>query len=416
MADLAAAMKEKQTEEHDVVDEAYRDGTDVSRWRATLVLGIGSLTGCMTQGYTVFSMPVGVLYRPSEGKLKNIDKRDYLGKAKLVAAAEQKDVDVSDPTKAPPVLFRSHTADAHFGDGNIESTPPLLRRRPTEASLSRSVSTGSAGSATKRTQSSFQLGRALSFSSWRNVGRKVIPAPSSAAATEESDSQRTFASASTDRIHETWDERDKDPQGRATRSHVIETDGQDDDPHGRLPSRPRDTSSPMLPWTERPGDPVDSTPGSIPSMPERVNKQGPLLVPQGYNKTSHVLYSPGRSPRTGVAADVKMVRRAKTVASGGQRKHTYEDEEGYGSAENEEVKRSLPIESTSLYRIRVKLHYQNDVRGLVGPALLLALLLALPLFLLRIDHGCVCACHAEHLIGNDTWDLFRQSTNQVSKV
>lgn len=64
MAELQDAARQKATEEHSVIDEAIRD---------------------RGEGYTVFSIPVGVLYRPSENKLKNAKARDFLGKAKLVA-------------------------------------------------------------------------------------------------------------------------------------------------------------------------------------------------------------------------------------------------------------------------------------------------------------------------------------------
>jgi len=64
LVELADAARQKATEEHNVIDEAIRD---------------------RGEGYTVFSIPVGVLYRPSEMKLKNAKTRDFLGKAKLVA-------------------------------------------------------------------------------------------------------------------------------------------------------------------------------------------------------------------------------------------------------------------------------------------------------------------------------------------
>ena len=41
------------------------------------------------QGYTVFSIPVGVVYRPNEAKVKNLKTKDYLGKARLVAASDR---------------------------------------------------------------------------------------------------------------------------------------------------------------------------------------------------------------------------------------------------------------------------------------------------------------------------------------
>ncbi|CAI2180339.1 8312_t:CDS:2 [Funneliformis geosporum] len=70
MGDFTSAAKEKQTEEHEVIDEAI------------------TVQG---QGFTVFSIPVGVIYRPPEGKLKNVKTKDYLGKAKLVAAVDPED-------------------------------------------------------------------------------------------------------------------------------------------------------------------------------------------------------------------------------------------------------------------------------------------------------------------------------------
>lgn len=68
--DFSYASKEKQTGEHDVIDEAIRDEGE---------------------GYTVFSIPVGVLYRPDESKVRNLAARDYLGKAKLIATSDAGD-------------------------------------------------------------------------------------------------------------------------------------------------------------------------------------------------------------------------------------------------------------------------------------------------------------------------------------
>jgi tetratricopeptide (TPR) repeat protein len=64
MQDLGFAKNEKMVKDHDVIDEAIKD---------------------RAEGYTVFSIPVGVIYRPPEGKVKNLPTKDYLGKARLVA-------------------------------------------------------------------------------------------------------------------------------------------------------------------------------------------------------------------------------------------------------------------------------------------------------------------------------------------
>ncbi|KAL1955492.1 hypothetical protein VTO42DRAFT_8518 [Malbranchea cinnamomea] len=71
MKDLEYASKEKTKPEHDVIDEAIRE---------------------RAEGYTVFSIPVGVVYRPSPAKVKNLKTKEYLGKARLVAAANPTNV------------------------------------------------------------------------------------------------------------------------------------------------------------------------------------------------------------------------------------------------------------------------------------------------------------------------------------
>ncbi|KAH9846786.1 hypothetical protein C2E23DRAFT_743339 [Lenzites betulinus] len=71
LADMEDARREKATEEHGVIDDAIQD---------------------RGEGYTVFSIPVGVLYRPAAKKLENSKARDFLGKAKLVAAESTNDL------------------------------------------------------------------------------------------------------------------------------------------------------------------------------------------------------------------------------------------------------------------------------------------------------------------------------------
>ncbi|KAF2115885.1 hypothetical protein BDV96DRAFT_612483 [Lophiotrema nucula] len=68
MQDLSFAAKEKVVPDHDVIDEAIREEAE---------------------GYTVFSIPVGIVYRPNDAKVKNLKTKDYLGKAKLVAASDR---------------------------------------------------------------------------------------------------------------------------------------------------------------------------------------------------------------------------------------------------------------------------------------------------------------------------------------
>jgi hypothetical protein len=85
MADLAYAVKEKVVEDHNVIDEAIREEAEVSTRRRTT----RNCINIHAQGYTVFSIPVGVVYRPNEAKVRNLKTKDYLGKARLVAASDR---------------------------------------------------------------------------------------------------------------------------------------------------------------------------------------------------------------------------------------------------------------------------------------------------------------------------------------
>jgi hypothetical protein len=84
MQDFSFAVKEKVVEDHNVIDEAIREEAEV--W-----LGSQRVSGLanVLQGYTVFSIPVGVVYRPNQAKVKNLKTKDYLGKARLVAASDR---------------------------------------------------------------------------------------------------------------------------------------------------------------------------------------------------------------------------------------------------------------------------------------------------------------------------------------
>lgn len=84
MQDFSFAVKEKVVEDHNVIDDAIREEAEVflaKSWRLSLVN--------VFQGYTVFSIPVGVVYRPNQAKVKNLKTKDYLGKARLVAASDR---------------------------------------------------------------------------------------------------------------------------------------------------------------------------------------------------------------------------------------------------------------------------------------------------------------------------------------
>jgi len=106
---MEQARGSKATAEHDVIDDAIRD---------------------RGQGYTVFSIPVGILYRPSASKLKNVKTKDYLGKAKLIAAADSNDAftTFTGVTRLNQGLTPSGDSYADVGPG----TGAALKRTATE--------------------------------------------------------------------------------------------------------------------------------------------------------------------------------------------------------------------------------------------------------------------------------------------
>ncbi|KAJ5447037.1 Tetratricopeptide-like helical [Penicillium cf. griseofulvum] len=134
--DIEYAAKEKVTSDHDVIDDALRENAD---------------------GYTVFSIPVGVLYRPNAAKVKNLKTKDYLGKARLVAASDRNQS--SDHQWNPMTIDKEALQDregvsfaaSHLVRQNLSSRtrqrsePPLNRNvfPPTPPPDDRSVSTAS---------------------------------------------------------------------------------------------------------------------------------------------------------------------------------------------------------------------------------------------------------------------------------
>ncbi|KAG0708579.1 hypothetical protein DFH29DRAFT_890953 [Suillus ampliporus] len=125
LADMEDARNQKVTDEHNVIDDAIRD---------------------RGEGYTVFSIPVGVLYRPSENKLKNSKSKDYLGKARLVAAADATDAftEFTGIKKLKEEREKAKERDQEQDDGGLKrsATVPPPRIDPIDRSnLERSKTT-----------------------------------------------------------------------------------------------------------------------------------------------------------------------------------------------------------------------------------------------------------------------------------
>ncbi|KAI5981299.1 hypothetical protein EDC04DRAFT_2874991 [Pisolithus marmoratus] len=143
MNDLEQAGKEKVTAEHDVIDDAIQD---------------------RGERYTVFSIPVGVLYRPPENKLKNSKAKDYLGKAKLVAASDVNDIYTefsgvtklkqdSDSSKITPVESTSNADPKADPSGTLNRSITAPTPRTTSVERSPSLQGSKTVNDVPRTQS-----------------------------------------------------------------------------------------------------------------------------------------------------------------------------------------------------------------------------------------------------------------------
>ena len=108
MQDLRFASQEKRVQDHDVIDEAIKE---------------------QAEGYTVFSIPVGVVYRPNEAKVKNLKSKDYLGKARLVAEHHQYTNDPRRAALAAMGIDDRPTDKLSYGAKNL--VRPDLRSRTT---------------------------------------------------------------------------------------------------------------------------------------------------------------------------------------------------------------------------------------------------------------------------------------------
>ncbi|KAG5731365.1 Neutrophil cytosol factor 2 [Termitomyces sp. T112] len=333
LAGMERARGEKATEEHNVIDDAIQD---------------------RGEGYTVFSVPVGVLYRPSEKKLKNAVTKDYMGKAKLVAASDLEDtfttftgstrlkqgispsgifVDRTDLNSAVGQgnLNRSATAPAGSSKSANEETPfsaaPVLERSKTTLNVPTNAHELTSGkepsptslrappvSAPARSNSLKQPhpfgGPVRGLSIKRPVISPQAPAPSA----QESDN----------RLTEFYDDY----------LDSYSNNGGEDVPY-------------ILPIRS----------GGVPAVPpERVSAWAQSTVSSNYSLSRSGSRAPSNYlPNSYTGGVRRKVTRRGTTRSRGQ--STYDEEEGYVSGDFEDI----PFE---LVKIRVKLHYQDDVRGM----------------------------------------------------
>jgi tetratricopeptide (TPR) repeat protein len=307
LADMEEAKRDKATEEHNVIDDAIQD---------------------RGEGYTVFSIPVGVLYRPSEKKLKNASQKDYMGKAKLVAA--------SDPGDA----FTEFTGVTRLKQG-VSPAGVYVEKPQADSSpnLSRSATTPSLSSRTQDDSSAPGLGRAkTTLNAPSNPPRSAAPIGRSN--TQISPAKPSVAASIGGPVRGLSVRRQADqpppPPSKGGTERFTEfyddyLDSYDDAP----PPPPSGPPDRVAAWARTNANP-NYPPG-----------RGPARANSNYAPSSYG----GGSVR-------RRVTRRQTRGPSSRSQSAYEeDEEGYVSGEYDDG----PFE---LVKIRVKLHYHDDVRGM----------------------------------------------------
>ncbi|KAF9010469.1 NADPH oxidase regulator NoxR [Cyathus striatus] len=331
MNDMEEAKRNKATDEHNVIDDAIRD---------------------KGEGYTVFSIPVGVLYRPSEKKLKNAVQKDYMGKAKLVAASDPGDMftTFTGVTRLKQGISPSGTflerPDDISGAGLIRSAtvPPVMPPAfpvsgPKSAGLERARTTINVTTTREggpNLQSLRSPGSGPSMARNNTMINNARPSPNATVGGPV----RGLS------VRRPGDNSPVNPQGPPP-------------PTKELDARMTDFYDDYLDsyTTDEPVPSINSAGLNRAPTWARNNMGGgyPPMRSQS-RSTPNSQYAPS-SYSAGGTVRRKTTRRVVNRAPSRIRSTYEEEEEGYGSGEYDDG----PYE---FVKIRVKLHYQDDVRGM----------------------------------------------------
>ncbi|GLB37380.1 putative NADPH oxidase regulator [Lyophyllum shimeji] len=351
LADMEEARREKATEEHNVIDDAIQD---------------------RGEGYTVFSIPVGVLYRPPEKKIKNSTTKDYLGKAKLVAA--------TDPTDT----FTTFTGATRLKQG-ISPSGVYIDRTDFDAAvaqnnLNRSATAPAASPSRAADSARSDIPRSAGLE--RSKTTLNVPANArelTSGQGQSPQSARPGSDTTPVRSNTTMNVRASPGIGGPVRGLSVKRPGASPtSPPSAPPAPPAKNSENRL--TEFYDDYLDSyadpnqpplppirSGGAPAAAPDRVaawarSNANPNNAPPRSGTRSAPVSNYAPSSFGGVGSGGGTLRRKLTRRNTGRTvgrvQSTYEEEEeGYASGDYEEA----PFE---LVKIRVKVHYQDEVRGM----------------------------------------------------
>jgi len=320
--DMEEGKREKATPEHDVIDDAIRE---------------------RAEGYTVFSIPVGVLYRPSEKKLKNSVTRDYMGKAKLVASSDPNDEETSFSGAARLKLGIS-PAGLFVDSDPLDNTPStnLLRSATVGAAMSPNSLDNSPSTSLLRSATVAPVMSSRQFDMPRSAGverskTSYLPTVNKL----DSDFNKLISPRMAEPMSASLTR--KQTQITPARPSPNATIGGQPLPRDPSKRRPGATSA-QVPKDEM-AEFYDDYLGSY----EQGNSP-PVISPDRTRSPTSLFSYSSRS------MSMRRMNSSRTPRAFVRGRNNYE-EEGYGSEEYDDG----PLE---LAMIRVKLHYQDDIRGM----------------------------------------------------
>ncbi|KAJ7928502.1 NADPH oxidase regulator NoxR [Mycena leptocephala] len=333
LRDMEEAKRVKATDEHNVIDDAIAD---------------------RGEGYTVFSIPVGVLYRPSEKKLVNAKTKDYMGKAKLIAASDARDTTVgfsgidrlqqgitptgiyingeTAPTRAP--------ASAPARTGGDESASGLGRSKTTLNVASNAAERTSPGGdgPTRSASTSGPTRSNTVLNTARASPNAGIGGPVRGLSVRRGGSPPGGANKPLPNAGGPPPTAKENPS-RLTEIYDDYLDSYNDEPPPPMPNAPPDR---VAAWarSNANGSPASATPPSA------------FVARSGTRSAPGSSYAPSSYGGGSVRRRVTRRNTSRRIQSAYE-----EEEEGYASGEDFDG----PFE---LIKIRVKLHYDDDVRGM----------------------------------------------------
>ncbi|KAF8178513.1 hypothetical protein K438DRAFT_1843854 [Mycena galopus ATCC 62051] len=315
MACMEEAKRIKATDEHKVIDEAI------------------AVRG---EGFTVFSIPVGVLYRPPGNKVKNLKAKDYLGKARLVNSSDARDMDIG--FSGMNRLQQGITPTGIFIDGETG-----LARSNTRAPRLQNNDDGAAALGRSKTTLNV-VSRPSGGDSDRALSR---PVPAGAGPT------RNNTMLNTARASPNVGTSSRGGSPPASNKPLPSGPPPPSEENTADPSRLTAIYDDYLSYNDEPVPPMPKAPQSDRIAPltrsnvsgAPLNSQGARSGTQGAPMSSYVpsSYGGGSVRRRGTRQNT--TRRMQSA---------YEEEEGYASGE----------ELLELSTIRVRVHLDDDVRGM----------------------------------------------------